>query len=257
MIKLGLKIFSTDTRRIEAVKKCLRQGLFDYVELYAYPDTFDGTIDAWRSIKTDFIIHAAHFSEGMNLAIGRLAVSNSKLFNEAARFADCLNSVAIILHPGTSGSVGQTIRQIRSFNDARIVVENKPFINLAGKKCVGASCEEIADIMIATGCGFCLDIGHAIKYSYSKSRDMWDTLDNFFGLRPKIIHLTDGTGDTGFDDHLSFGDGNFPMSRIFKRIKKYRTRAIVTIETPKSEKRWLKKITDDFTFAQDGLAGTL
>ena len=68
MYKLGLKLWSinTDYYYDEAIR-LYNDGVFDYIELYVLPDSFD-TIKKWEKLKIPFTVHAPHFNQGINLA---------------------------------------------------------------------------------------------------------------------------------------------------------------------------------------------
>ena len=191
MKKYGLKLYSTDYQKIAVVHQLVSEGLFDFVELYAFPETFRLYGEKWRGLKLPFVVHAAHSSHAMNLALKKNEKSNLKLYKEAAAFAYLLAAEKIIFHPGISGTERETTRQLKKIHDKRAVIENKPCINLFGKRCVGSSYEGIKSIMQKTGCELCLDIGHLIKSCYLNDLDFWGELNKWLLLTPAIIHLND------------------------------------------------------------------
>lgn len=243
----GLKVYSTDHHYLREIIGLYNEGVFDYIELYAVPNTLDATGKKWRKIDMPFIIHAAHSSHGMNLAKNSCATNNRRLYREAAGFADLLLAEKIIFHPGIAGEVKETARQLRSFRERRGLIENKPFINLYGKRCVGASYESIKELRQRTGYGLCLDVGHLLKNAYANDLAPLHELSRWLALKPEMIHLNDGTALSCFDDHLSFGRGDFPLANIIEMIKPCKKVAI-TIETPKIPALWRKDIIRDFKY---------
>jgi sugar phosphate isomerase/epimerase len=248
MKRLGLKVYSTDARRIKTIERMFAQRLFDYIELYAVPGTFRATAAAWRSVHIPYIVHVAHTSYDFNLARRTHARNNSRIFAEARRFADMLDAAYLICHPGVQGSSGETIRQLRSFADGRVLIENKPVISLDGKLCVGYSPDEIRMIKDGARCGFCFDIAHCAKYCYTGGHDLFGEIDRFMKMRPSVIHLCDGFKAGCFDEHLAFGSGDFPLDKFCKRIRASSTVSHITVETPKRIRQWESDVKCDFSF---------
>jgi deoxyribonuclease IV len=218
LYKYGLKLWSTNKNYIEEAVKLFEGGIFDYIELFSVPGSFEDHINLWKSLNIPFIIHAAHFGCGMNLADKDNYSRNMILASEAVKFADELKSDIIIFHSGVNGNIDETIRQLKKINDRRVVIENKPFYGLKNEKCVGYSPSEIIKIQNETEYGFCLDIGHAICAANAQKKDRILYLKEFIGLKPDMYHLTDGEYDGIYDMHKHFSEGNYPVGVIFELI---------------------------------------
>ena len=166
MYKLGLKLWSinTDNYLQEAVK-LYDNGVYDYIELYVVPDSLQ-TLQKWKELKMPFIIHNSHFAQGFNLAKQEKTQRNREIYEETKQFADELNAEYIIFHGGIDGDIRETAIQLTLFNEPRALLENKPFVALPnrmnGNFCRGYNVDEIKIVQEASGCGFCLDFGHAI-----------------------------------------------------------------------------------------------
>jgi deoxyribonuclease-4 len=240
--KIGLKLYASNRECVKWAKNHHDLGLIDYIELYIVPGDFRKYEQIWKCLKIPFIIHAAHSLHGVNLSKRSHAAVNRSAYLDAKRYADLLDSAIIIFHPGLTGDVTETMRQIRQLGDKRIVVENKPFVALDGRRCVGGSFEEIQYIMKNCGVGFCLDITHAIKYAYSLGIDYLEYLHKLMRLKPRLIHVCDGNSDFGLDEHLKLGAGNFDFVRIFKILALNRKPLPITLESFREDSDGL----DDF-----------
>jgi sugar phosphate isomerase/epimerase len=229
----------------EAVR-LFHSGVYDYIELYAVPDSYNEYISLWYRIKIPFIIHAAHFRGGMNLAKREAELNNRRLMSEAQRFADKLNALNIIVHPGIAGEIAETARQLKLITDQRILIENKPYYAIDNDLiCNGTTPDEIRMIMSEARVGFCLDIGHAICSANAHRREHYDFLAEFLELRPVLFHLTDGEVEGIKDRHDHFGAGSFDLAKILSFIPET---ARVTIETDKNSVNNLNDFLADIKY---------
>jgi deoxyribonuclease IV len=254
MYEIGLKLWSTNKNYIEDVKKLFTEKLFDYIELYTVPNSYNEHIDLWKNIEIPFIIHAPHFREGMNLAKKENYAQNTKLTEETIKWADTLNSETIIFHPGIDGDIKATTEQFNKLFDPRMLVENKPYYALDDDLiCNGYSPKEIEYILANTNIGFCLDLGHAIYAANAKNNgDYINYLKAFIKLKPTLFHLSDGDIKGNFDCHDHFGQGSFDIKLLLDLLPKNQINKI-TIETKKdsldnldcfrSDIQYLRKIT--------------
>ena len=153
-------------------------------------------------------------------------------------FANSLSTDAIIVHPGLTGEVGETICQIKAFKDKRILVENMPFVSLLGTRCVGASFDEIKTLLEETSSGFCLDIVHAVKSAYSNDRESFSFLKSLMGLKPAMVHLCGLKAEGCFDEHLNLDEGDLDLNKLFRLMEKKLPPIRLTLETP--EKNYKK-----------------
>lgn len=242
-VAFGLKLYSTNLHYIREAQRLFEKGTYEYIELYVVPGSYATHSRHWADLEIPFIVHAPHFLHGMNLSRREYWNNNKKLIGETREFADSLEAPTIIVHPGIAGDYRETIVQLRRLSDRRFIVENKPFIALNGKRCVGAAVEEIKSVMRECKIGLCLDIGHAIKSAWCNNADPYDVINEFIRLKPGLLHLCDGKIDTCFDEHMHIGRGQYDWSRIFKilyaGISKGRIRA--TIET---EKKYGTRLSD-------------
>jgi sugar phosphate isomerase/epimerase len=249
MYRFGLKIWSTNRNYVDDAKRFFDAGLYQYIELFAVPDSFDSTINIWKGLeKIPFVIHAAHSSVGFNLARSECFERNMKLAEEAFRFSDALSADTIIFHPGFDGQIDETIRQfkiIKSKFDAdtnRIIVENKPYYGKRDNErlvCNGYDPRDIHRTMNECSIGFCLDIGHAVYAANALKKNPFDYLDEFQKLQPRMYHLSDGDINGVDDFHLNIGNGNFDFHGILKRIS---DESKISLETEKNSTENL----DDF-----------
>ena len=236
MNKIGLKLWNIniDYYYDEAIK-LYNSKVFDYIELYIVPGHMD-LINKWKSIDIPFDIHAPHFAHGMNLSLKDYEKDNFDKYIEVKEYADELNASVIVFHGGINGDYKETARQIKNFNDDRILIENKPYQPLRmteDNRCVGSTYDELKYIIDYSGCGFCLDIGHAICSANSQGIEPYEFIEKLVKFNPKRIHLSDIDINSKYDQHLNYGEGNLNFKRVINIISR---NISITIETVKKSK---------------------
>jgi len=247
MFQLGLKLWSINENYVNEAIKLYDQGVYDFIELYAIPDSFDTQINLWKPLKIPYIIHAPHFRQGLNLAKEECYEQNMKFAVETRKFADELDAENMIFHPGIAGNIEETVRQLNIINDSRILIENKPYYTVLndGNICNGHSPEEIEYIINKTALGFCLDIGHCFCSANAKNIEPFEYMEEFLKLNPKMFHLTDNDFSSSIDKHLHFGEGNFDVDKILNYLF---DNAKITLETNKDSKENLYDFELDVKF---------
>ncbi|MBI5139837.1 MAG: sugar phosphate isomerase/epimerase [Candidatus Vogelbacteria bacterium] len=231
MYKFGLKLWSINDCYIGEVVRLFEVGVYDYIELFIVPGSFDKYNEIWKGLKIPFIIHAPHSRAGMNLAKSECRDKNKELFFETQKFADAIDAKKIIVHAGTAGDVRETVRQLKLFYDERLLIENKPYHSLDnGLLCNGTTPEEIRFIMQEVKVGFCLDISHAIYSANAYKVSFQEFLKDFSGLKPHMYHLADGDTSSVFDQHYHIDAGNFDFGSILSFLPRD---GMITIETLK------------------------
>ena len=234
MHKTGLKLYSTNFDYLKPARALYEEGVYDFIELLPVPGSYDSTLAWWKALQIPFVIHAPHFTLGVNLGRQELFDKNMEAAKETLAFADALSAAHVIFHPGTEGDIRESARQLKVINDRRALVENKPYKTVVGRfKCIGGSHEEIKHVMETAGVGFCLDISHAISYAHDTGADWHDYLRGFFALKPTMYHVSDGDINSGTDTHTHIKEGNYDWGRI---IPLFPDDAVVTIETKKDSK---------------------
>ncbi|MFA6988644.1 MAG: TIM barrel protein [Candidatus Gastranaerophilaceae bacterium] len=253
MFELGLKLFSTNDYYVNEAKRLYEEGHYDYIELYSVPDSYNDFVNIWKKLDIPFIIHAPHFGGGLNLSKKECLNNNLKLVKEAKKFADELDSEFIIFHGGIGGNMEETAKQLKSFNEHRALIENKPykvFPKLANDEaCVGYNFCEINYIINVTGCGFCLDFGHVACSANSQGKDIYYYFEEFLNLKPKMFHLTDIKDITSeYDSHPHLGEGEFNIKKILSMLS---LNDKITIETIKNSKANLNDFMKDIKFLRE------
>jgi endonuclease IV len=245
MHKLGLKLWSTNLSYIKEIQRLYAFGVFDYIELFSVPETYE-TISTWKSLKVPYVIHGPHYTKGLNFADKNCFEKNLQLVAQAQKFADELGAEIIIFHPGVSGDIDQTIFQLNKINDPRIVIENKPYFGIVDNIiCNGSSPAEIEKILKQTNVGFCLDFAHAVFAANALKIDKIKFIEQFMQLEPKMFHVTDGQWDGVFDEHPNLGQGNFE----FDKLKKFFSpNSMITIETKHNYLDSLRDFEEDVRF---------
>lgn len=244
---LGLKLWSSNTGDYyREARKLYAKGLFDYIELYVVPGTLH-TLSLWADLDIPFALHAPHFMHGVNLAECALKKKNMMVFKEVDEFYKTLSPLYVVVHGGVCGTVAECARQISTLYYSRLLIENKPYVapyNLSNR-CCGATIEEIEFLTKETGCGFCLDIGHAICSANSQKLSPYAYLEAFGALGPCCYHLSDGFINSVEDKHLHFGQGDFDFGIIRSIID---AKLPIAIETVKDSTFNLNDFISDIEF---------
>lgn len=241
MYRIGLKLWSVNTDfYLREAKRLYAERVFDYLEIYFVPGSLD-TLSNWKSTGIPCVVHAPHSAHGVNLASREAEPSNMLAYEDVKRFADGLSADIVIAHGGVLGSVDEVVRQLELIGDSRIIIENKPYLPIDGtpRLLAGSTPGEIGKIIHGAGCGFCLDIGHAVAAANAHGVDWRGFLDEFLALGPRMFHLSDIDTTSKVDQHLHFGDGNLPIDEILSKIP---SGATISVETGKGSKTRL----DDF-----------
>jgi deoxyribonuclease-4 len=217
-MRLGLKLGSKDINYTKDILAIYEAKCFQYIELFAIPETYRDTIDYWKNFSIPMIIHAPHSFAGMNLSLKENWNGNEKKLRETFQFADTLNAEYIIFHAGLNGAIEESIRQLHPFVDSRCLIENKPVKGLNNERCIGSSFYEIFCITNELKMGFCLDFGHAICAANSLKQEPLSFINELLHLQPAMYHLTDGDYTSEYDSHLHYGQGNFPVDKLVKLV---------------------------------------
>lgn len=261
MCDIGLKIWSTNTGPLAvAAERLFKEGAFGYIELFAVPGSL-ATLPEWKRLHEawgiPFVIHNAHSAQGFNPAKTELAERNLEIFAETKAFADALEAEHVIFHGGTDGDVGETVRQLKAFGEKRALIENKPFVpleNPAGVKfCRGATADELERIIDGTGCGFCLDIGHAVCSANSQGLEPYAFASELARrFRPEMFHLSDVTDMTlPYDAHPHLGTGELDIPRVCREV--FLPNAKISIETVRDSLTDLEDFRRDADFLRSVL----
>ncbi len=244
MYKSGLKLWSVNTDYyLQAAKELYNKGIYDYIELYIVPDSTN-QISKWANLDIPFMLHAPHFAHGLNLAVQEKFEYNQKIYKEVELYRKNLNAGYTVVHGGIEGDIKETIRQLNIIKPKNFLIENKPYRAPLGEKklCRGYSPQEIEKVIKETGCGFCLDIGHAICSANSQGFNPYAYLKEFNNLKPSMYHLSDNNIDSSVDKHMHIGTGDYNFTKIFDIID---TNKYISIETNKNSKENLDDFMED------------
>lgn len=242
----GLKLWSVNKNYIEEALRLYNKDIYDYIELYVVPGTYQSNIDWWVDLPVPYVIHAPHFGNGLNLAKKEKFGNNLLLIKEAQQFADRLKANKIIVHPGIGGNIEETAHQLQQINEERILIENKPYYAIFDDLiCNGNLVEEIKYILDNVKVGFCLDVGHAFNSANAHKIEPMVYLKEFMKLKPEMCHLTDGDYNGIYDNHAHFGDGNYDIRNILKILPQVFS---ITVETDKDSENSLSDFETDISF---------
>lgn len=252
-MKIGLKLWSTNTFYIPAAKELHKRQIYGYIELFVEPNTTRNVIEEWANLGIPLVFHAPHSYCGFNFALQSFEDKNRALLAQINDHIQIVRPEKIIFHSGSVGNIEEVYRQlrlfVREFKDvfSLAAIENKPAIGLKGESLVGSNRQEIAALLKEGQCGFCLDVGHAIAAAAYYNVNCYEFLEGFLELNPAIIHISDGDVGSIHDSHLHLGCGNFDFPKILSLLKKC-TPGFVTIETNKDSKENLNDFEQDAVF---------
>lgn len=238
MRKFGFKVFDTNLHNApDFVRECAlftanKEDMF--VELMVSTEIPLEELSAFKQILKDVEvrIHAAHSSFGFDVGERKLEKQNRQKFECVQFAADMFNAQSIVVHAGSGHGqerLKETARQIKLFNDKRIVVENLPYIDRNDGPLSGSIADEIKYIQEESGCGFCFDFSHAICAAISLNIDIEEQLQSFFDLKPTVYHLCDGDLNKAEDLHLHYNKGNYPLKHFLNDYTD--DNAYITMET--------------------------
>ena len=254
MRRFGLKLWSKDFIKnldfVNTAEVKVKEGVFDYLELFALPLSFEET---HKIIKDKFfgvkcVIHAPHGLQGLDISDKNEFFNNQKRIEDARRFADLLEAPFIVLHPGMNAGeefLEESIRQFKLFGDERLTVENLPSYCSQTKRLLhGVRPLEIKRFIDEVGCPFCLDFSHAICGANSCGENIFSFLKEMAELKPAMYHLCDGEANSLNDSHLHFGEGDYDLRRLVLEFTK--ENALITMETghgiPDSVEPWVNDV---------------
>lgn len=246
MLKLGLKLWSTNKGYLKDAVKLFGQGVYDYIELYVVPNSYAKFVAIWSRLKIPYVIHSPHFTHGVNLAKKEHQEKNFYLIKQAQQFADKLKADKIIVHLGVDGSIKEATRQLQLTDDRRVLIENMSYYSIKDNLiCNGSTIEELNLVLENCSVGFCLDIGHAIYSANAQKLKPMEFIKQLIKLKPKMFHLSDGDLSGVSDNHLHFGEGNYEIEKILALLP---SKSLVTIETPKDFQDSLSDFEKDIFF---------
>lgn len=244
--KIGLKLWSNNILYLPDALKLYKEGLYDYIELYIVPGSFNKLINSYKSLSIPFTLHCPHESHGFSLAEKSKEQYNLKVFEEVKKYANELKAETIIVHSGSGGTIKETSRQLKFINDNRVIVENTVF--------TGSTLEEIKFLLNKNKIGFCLDISHAVCTANKLKVDPLIYLKEFNKLNPKLYHLTGGNFESKIDAHNHFSESDYPWKKIIPIIK---TGSSITIETDRDRPGSLSDFEEDIRVLQSIISKTI
>jgi len=229
-IKIGLKLWSTNSNILNEAKELIERGLFQYIELMPIPKTeILPFLDQLHNVP--YIIHITTEKHGANIADKNKEEYNLKTIYNCIEWADKLNAKYLILHPGF-GLIDNAIKFLNKIDDKRILIENMPKVGLNNEKMIGSTPEQIRGLM-DNKFGLCLDLNHAIKAAISLRIPYKEFVQEFLKLKPKMFHISDGKLNNEKDEHLNIGEGDYDFEFLMTYIKRNESK-YVTLETPRN-----------------------
>lgn len=231
-MKIGLKIYSTNSQSFPILVQLYKSGLIKYVEIYIVPGHFHSeSLSILKGIP--IIFHAPNYNHGFSFTRDDQVFKTSLATIE--KFVDFFQEKRIIIHPGyilsRTDSVATLIKSIRKHTWLDIILENVPAIALDNKtKLVASSVEEFGTVLKETKVKFCLDFGHAAAAARFYSVNKIKFIKKLMRFTPYMFHICD-SHDQDTDSHLHLGEGDMPLETFRKMIHD----EYVSLETPKKD----------------------
>ena len=235
VLKVGMKTWSGNgAQRINSLAE-----IGDFTEVMIEPNK---DYKYLKDISTKWVIHCPHMHFGFNPSNEKRWQDCKKMLDNTQNAADFLGADKIIVHFGYASenndgvienALENSIEFFRNNKDKRILLENESRVAFDKGKYVKmtASAEDVKKVLEKTGCGFCLDLGHAWISASLISIDPKKSIENFMKLNPKHFHMLDSTS-LNEDTHSNLGNGVLDVAFMRDTIKKHNQDAMVTLETP-------------------------
>jgi len=230
LIKLGIKLWSTNSNWYPLFVDAYKSRRVDYLELLYVPGYQQG-LEILIANKIPIIVHAPAFGQKVLFGRDKLEDSN-RIIQDTFNFAKKLNAEKVIVHPDV-GNKEKFTAFLKANKDKKMIIENMPKIATDGSVCLGYTIEEIKEYLQLGNSGFCLDFGHAIKSALSQKIEYKHFLKKIIELKPEIIHLCGGNTNYEIDEHLDLDRGDFDLPYLIEIIKLSSAERI-TFEVPKT-----------------------
>ena len=180
---LGLKTYPSDLNKASSFV-----DLFEFIELLISPD-FDTKEILDCSFQLN--IHAAHEKFGFNPADPKQKELNELIIKKALEAADIVDANYIVVHPGYSEKVEfekNSLDFFDDFFDARMLIENCP-VGAWQKNFFFSTPCDMKSFISRYNTSFLFDVGHAILSANNLKKGVFDLIEEFSKLDPKVHHI--------------------------------------------------------------------
>jgi hypothetical protein len=209
-LQFGLKIGFDDTQYAKDIIRLYLENKLHYIELFVKPDCNVLNIEYWKDLEIPIVIHSPHSGVNVNFASKKSREANKKILELLQIINDKLLPKYIVFHGGVNGSIEETMEQLFDFThiNHNCLIENKPAITKNNLFPIGATYDEVEELLENLNCDFCFDIGHAIcAANYFKLKKVSSFVYKFLELKPKMFHIADCYCNSIYDNHDNFGNG--------------------------------------------------
>jgi hypothetical protein len=193
-------------------------GFFDFMELYAVPESFD--TEKLQILKPyNITIHATQGVHGFN-PIDPNSKTEELRDNTVSKYIDYFNPRYIIMHPENGDDISVLQRRMNYFNDPRILVENMPKYPISWYSFIFfgytfAQLEQIKNIW----CSICLDFEKAVKSALAQGIDYKEFISEIINkFNPSYFHLSWCDFETKEDQHKDLRETDFDVKRIKDKL---------------------------------------
>lgn len=237
MVEFGLKLWSINSDLIHLATETIDETDFSYVVIMPVHQSHNPAMFENLPIK---LVHVT--SEKFDFNPGLLA--NQELNNEILKYnlewGRYFDIDGFIVHPGF-GDFETSKMFFKNIKNDKILIENMPRVGLNGEPMVGSKFEEL--VSLTQGKGSCVDLAHTFKSAITFNIDPYQFLKDLMLLKPKVIHLSDTSPNTLFDEHKVIKRKSFiDFSKVCEIIRFQPSIKYLTIEIPRKNP---KSFVDD------------
>lgn len=227
-MKIGIKLWSTNSDLYEDFIELYNKKLVDYLEIKYIPGHRQ-KLNLLKKNNIPIILHTQNYMDDGTCFSSNEFEKNKKLFQEILEVADLVNAEGIIMHPEV-GTEENFVKFLKSIDSSKIIIENMPQKSFKGTA-IGFDFNSLKKFIEAGKCRFCLDFCHAIKSAAFQGVDYKAYVEKLLELKPYMFHICDGHSTQILDEHLNLGEGDFNLKFLKSKIMD----KPVTLEVPKKD----------------------
>ena len=243
-IKFGIKISTQNFDLLPDIYQ--NKDMLDFIEIILMPDFDIEDIKIIADLRLPYAIHLPNSNQGIDF--GNLNYKDktnlliAKINNYSNKFKK-LTPICYVVHP-ESGDIELSITNIKKLKINPVAIENMPKKSIHTGNCIGDSPESLIEYFNQIkNLEFCFDISHAIKASIFYHIKYINYIKDFLNFKkPILFHISGGTLDVEFDEHLPLMKSEYDLGQILKILINYDSVVNLTFETPRD---YTKKIQDD------------
>jgi sugar phosphate isomerase/epimerase len=230
-MKFGLKDYQREDILDQYAKKA------DFLEVQGLRNK---NYDFIKKYKIPIVVHAEHFSLGINPANPKIRQQNLDSLNQAIKISDIAKGKKIIYHPGDLRDPGCTeeiaIEFIKNIKDKRIMLENMPGIT-SERLC--RTSEQTEKFLKQTNKHFIFDLAHCMITANKLKIPQLTLIKQFLKLKPIHFHISGQDTKSIKDEHLALTNCDINWKEI---LALYPKDAEITLEVSRDVEKTLEDL---------------